>query len=200
MVLLCCNYIINCDSGTDWTTVISSSGAVAIGILALLYSNRQSKNALNAKKDEEKRIDINRKLNEFYGPLYQLRKKSNLIYEKFREKYNSDPNFSTLTYLLDGKKFVGNDAILLEEIIQIGKKCEELIHDKAGLIDDHHLRINIIPRATTHFLILRLAHQNALVGEVEKFRNWTFPKELDDLLEARRKVLEAELNSLNQKE
>jgi len=136
-------------------------------------------------------------LDEFYGPFYQLRKKSNLIYEKFREKYNSDPDFSTLTYLLDGKKFSANEEELLKEIIKIGEECEKLIHSKAGLIDDQNLRTNVIPRASTHFLILRLAHNGNLVGDVIKFKSHVFPKELDGLIEKRRGELEKQLTLLN---
>jgi len=199
MELLFCNYIIDYGGGdsTDWASVIASSGAVAVGLLALWYSNIQSNKALNAKKEEEKRIEIQTKLNEFYGPLYQLRKKSNLIYNEFRKKYADVVDFSTLTYLLNGNTINGNEAELLKEIIKIGEKCEELIHSKAGLIDDFNLRTNVIPRATTHFLILRLAHSGNLRGDVDIFKSHVFPKELDGLLEKRRGELEEELNELN---
>ena len=166
----------------------------------MVVSYLQYTGSLNAKKEEEERADIHKRLNEFYGPLLQLRKKSNLLYQKFSEDYRkSDPNFSTLIYLLDGKTFEPNELVLLTEIIRIGKKCENLIHDKAGLIDDSNLRTEIIPRATTHFLVLRLAYQKALKGEIDKFRNLTFPKELDDLLEEKKKKLEYRLKELNKK-
>lgn len=196
MELLCCNTITQ-SSSISWPTVIASLGAVATGIVAIIYSNYQSKRNLIELRLKEKREGIQRKLDEFYGPLLQLRKKSNLIYEKFKKQhFDEDPKFATLTYLLDGKKFTGNDDILLKEIIEIGKLCENLIHEKAGLIDDSHLRTEIIPRATTHFLVLRLAYQGALKGETEKFRNMTFPRELDTLLEKRQQELENQLLSL----
>ncbi len=199
MELLCCNYTIDCSGGTtDWPTIISSIGAITIGIIALFISGYQSKKSLDSKKEEEERAEIHKKLDEFYGPLLQLRMKSNLLYNKFSEKFKAQDNgFTTLTYLLEGKIFEGNDATLLKEIIILGEQSEKLIHDKAGLIDDTNLRTQIIPRATTHFLILRLAYKQALKGETDKFRNLTFPKELDNLLEKRKKELEDRLKQLN---
>ena len=86
---------------------------------------------LNSKKEEEERKEIYKKLNEFYGPLLQLRLKSNALYEKFAASYKSqNQNFKTLVYLLDGNKFTGNDDALLKEIISIGEQCEKLIHEK----------------------------------------------------------------------
>ena len=66
----------------DWPTIISSTGAVIVGVVAILASFTQLRKTLNAKKEEEKRGDVYKKLNEFYGPLLQLRKKSNLLIEE----------------------------------------------------------------------------------------------------------------------
>ncbi len=203
MVLLCCSHIQNFnigngESSTDWTTIISSVGAIIVGLLALFFSHLQIIKTLKSKKEDEERAEIRKKLDELYGPLLQLRMKSNLLYQKFSENFrNGDPDFSTLIYLLNNHNFNGNDDVLLKEIIEIGKKTENLIHEKAGLIDDTNLRNYILPRATTHFLILRLAYQKALIGDINRFKNLTFPKELDNLLEKRKKELEDRLSALN---
>lgn len=201
MVLLCCNHTFNIltnESSIDWPTIISSAGAIIVGVLALWFSHKQTEITLEAKKQDEERAQIRKKLDELYGPLLQLRMKSNLLYQKFSESFRaSDQNFSTLIYLLNGHVFTGNDAVLLNAIIEIGKKTEDLIHEKAGLIDDTNLRTVVLPRAITHFLILRLAYQRALVGDTVKFRNLTFPKDLDTLLENRKKILEDRLDKLN---
>ncbi len=200
MELLCCKYVGAQSANIPWQTILSSVasiGAVLTGILAIIFSGRQTKRNLNEIGLKEKRETIQKKLNEFYGPLLQLRMKSHMIYEKFKKKYKSaDPTFATLTYLLSGKSFTGNDDILLQEILKIGELCENLIHEKAGLIDDTHLRTNVIPRATTHFLLLRLAYKGALHGEEVNFSDLTFPQELDGLLEKRKKELEDELNAM----
>lgn len=184
-------------------TIISGIALIATFIVTKKTLDTQKEitgKTLDAQKDVEARLLIGKKLDEFYGPLLQLRKKSDLLYKKFSEKYHTaDNNFSTLTYLLDGKTFSGNDKFLLEEIIRLGEECENLIHSKAGLIDDIDLRQNLIPRATTHFLILRLAYKGALIGDSVHFKDLTFPKDLDDKLEARKKQLEKDLEKLNQR-
>ncbi|NEU09377.1 hypothetical protein GZH53_13715 [Flavihumibacter sp. R14] len=181
-------------SNFDWATWVSSVGAILVGLGAIYFSYLQFKNTLRAKKDEEKRGDIYKKLDEFYGPLLQLRNKSNLLYEKFTSFYTpNNPNFSTLLYLLDGNDVIGNEKVLLDEIIKIGEQCERLIHEKSGLIDDDTLRNSIFPQVTTHFLILRLAYNKALVGEATKYRDLTFPKNLDQTLKERITDLERQL-------
>lgn len=201
MELLCCNCLAKA-AVTDWKVIISSLGAVFVGSLAIIISYFLSKKTLNARKREEEIKGISQKLNEFYGPLLQLRMKSNKIYQIFSKKHRAkDEHFATLTYLLKGTKFTGDDDALLKEIISIGKQCEELIHNKAGLIDDSKLRTEILPRATTHFLLLRLAHAGTLSGtDLEMYKDLTFPRELDELLEKRKKELEDMLNKLNKPE
>ena len=197
MVLLCCNCHVE-NLNFAWGTFFASAAPVAVGIIAIIFSHIQLIRTLNAKKIEEKRQDIYKKLNEFYGPFLQLRIKSNLLYKKFSSKFNSPgkERFATLTYLLNGHEFTGNDKILLEEIIKIGGECEKLIHRKAGLIDDTYLRTEVIPKATTHYLIIRLAYEGLLKGEADQYKDVLFPYDLDDLLEKRKKELENELKNL----
>jgi hypothetical protein len=183
---------------TDWVNVISSTGAVTVGITAIVFSFFQFEKSLEAEKMREERKEIHTKLDEFYGPLLQLRMESKKLYQKFSSKFRAkDPNFATLTYLLNGYKFIGNDTILLREILKIGEECEKLIHNKAGLIDDSYLRTNIIPQAATHFLILRLAYSGVLKGDAEMYKDLVFPDEIDRLLEKRKKELEERLMALN---
>lgn len=199
MELLCCNCGTSVvESAFDWGKFLISMGPVLVGILAIVFTNVQTNKNLNSKKVEEKRQEIYKKLNDFYGPLLQLRKKSNRLYQKFSESHKTTNNqFRTLTYLLDGNTFRGNDETLLKEIIDIGEQCEKLIQEKSGLIDDSHLRTEVLPKATTHFLILRLAYNGALKGDSAKYKDLTFPSDLDNLLEKRKSELEAELRELN---
>ena len=127
-----------------------------------------------------------------------MRKKSYILYQKFQKKYRAkDANFSTLRYLLNGETFEENENALLKEIINLGTACEKLIHENAGLIDDNDLRNNLIPRASTHYLLLRLAYEGSLTGDIENFIDSSFPVEIDAKLEARKTELEAQLNKLN---
>jgi hypothetical protein len=210
MVLLLCNSEV-VETSFNGIKFFQDMGPVIISALALVITyfltkktldvqKEQTQKTLDAQKDIEARLLISKKLDEFYGPLLQLIKKSTLLYKKFSGKQREmDSNFATLTYLLQGKKFNGNDKILLEEILKLGEECEKLIHLKAGLIDDIGLRQDLIPRVTTHFLILRLAYRGGLTGDADHFKDLTFPRELETKLEERKKQLETELANLNRK-
>lgn len=196
MGLLCCK--ITLDSEFDWIQFIANAGIILVGLGSVLFSYLIFKKTLKAEQRKEKRDDIRKKLDEFYGPFLQLRKKSDILYDRFQKKYrDEDPHFSTLRYLMSGRVFEGNDKKLLEEIIIIGKKCEELIHSKAGLIDDENLRKNVLPKLTTHFLILRLAFEGTLEKQSNRFDELTFPKEVVGLIEIRFNELERELEELS---
>lgn len=207
MALFLCDCCSNDSSG--WLDYVKDLGPILVGLLALLFAYlqnnktveagaQQNTRTLNAKAIEERRNEIYKKLNEFYGPIIQLRKKSHLLYGKFSERLiQQDTNFATLTFLLNNGTLTPNEDALLKEIIEIGGEIEALIHAKAGLIDVPDLRLNLIPRASTHFLIMKLAYSGVLVGDAAKYRDLTFPRDLDTQLEARKLELENELKILN---
>lgn len=196
MVYLCCKCFVEKETNLDFWKFLQDFGPVVISAIALLVTYKITIKTLNSQKKIEERVIINKKLNDFYGPLLQLRMKSKNLYLKFHKKFKEqDDNFSTLKYLLKGNKFSGNDLILLEQIVEIGKQCETLIHANAGLIDDSKLRLDLIPKATTHFLLLRLAFEGKLVGDVNNYVDLTFPKDLDENLEFRKKQLEIDLKN-----
>lgn len=196
MELQCCSLIT--ETGFDLIQFTANIGIILVGIFAIVFSYFQFIKSIDVEKRRERRIDIRRKLDEFYGPFLQLRKKSDILYNRFQKKFRQDnPNFSTLRYLMEGKTFEGNDKELLKEIIIIGKRCEELIHLKSGLIDDSNLRNKTLPKLTTHFLILRLAFDGTLKEESFRFDDLNFPRDVDNLIEARIKKLEIELKDLS---
>ena len=201
MELICCSHFceeLNSINQFDFWTFIKDIGPILIGLTSILASILIVRMTMKSAKDEAKRKQIYKKLSEFYGPFLDLRKKSHLLYERFQKDYrNENPNFSTLKYLLDGSTFTGNDKELLSEIIKIGEKCENLIHSKAGLIDDEELRTNVLPMVTTHYLILRLAFEGKLEGEKDRFNDLSFPKIVDELIEKRIISLQTELHELN---
>ena len=211
MVILQYN-MIDIEASINFWKLVQDLGPTVVSIAAIIVTlivtkqtlktqTNQNLKTLNAQKEFEARQVIQRKLDEFYGPLIQQRIKSSKLYEKFSAKYkDKDKNFSTLLYLLNGFQFTGNDKVLLEQIIQLGEESERLIQEKAGLIDDTELRIDIIPRATTHFLLIKLAYNRKLIGESTEFNDLTFPRELLNKLEERKNNLEKELQKLNRKE
>lgn len=208
----------------NWVNFAASVGAACVSLAAIIfaYLNNQKTlvessiniqktleaNALatdktiKSKRIEERKNEIYKSLNDFYGPLYQLRQKSKLLYDKFKVNKSANTEkgrFSTLLYLLiEGgpSKLENNDKALLSEIIKIGEQCEKLIHNKAGLIDDENLRSEWFPKATKHFLILRLAYSGRLKGQTDLFFDSMFPTEIDELIEGRINELRQELKKL----
>jgi hypothetical protein len=82
----------------------------------------------------------------------------------------------------------------------INRAIHGLIQEKSGLIDDPQLRLEILPRATTHFLLIRLANKVDLNGNSDDFKDLTYPRELVSKLEVRKAQLEVDLENLNKRE
>lgn len=191
------------------STIISGTSvlvALSATIFGFWYNRKllktnltHNENSLNQKNREDEKKEIYKKLNEFYGPFLEMRLKSNHLYERFAKikKKESGKDFRTLIFLLEGNEFIGNDKVLLEEIIKINQKLEEIITEKGGLIDDTKLREDILPRFSAHSLILRLALEKKLQGDIESFQDKTFPREIDDVLKQRINELRERLKKLN---
>lgn len=167
-----------------------------------LDTNRKiNEDNLKSKIIEQRKAEIYKMLNELYGPLSLLKKKSTLLYEKFKigKKANYKGRYSTLLYLLENEGLQGlskNDNALLNEIIKIGTECEKLLQDKAGLIDDEILRQDKFPKLSRHYLILRLAYAGNLHGQVELYEDSMFPSEIDGLIDKKINALHKELKEL----
>src|SRR5205809_3037601 len=90
----------------NWVNFAASVGAAMISIVAILVGLINTKKTLHSselnikrsleastintdktiksKRIEERKNEIYKSLNDLYGPLYQLRQKSNLLYDKFK--------------------------------------------------------------------------------------------------------------------
>jgi len=175
--------------------------------------------------------DIRRKLVEFYGPFQLLRSKSKELYTAFYQlnsdqgAYWSEGCNRTLAYLLEGNQVTGNSKALLDEMVLLNYQCEQLIHAKAGLVDDAHLRFYELPAMATHFSIFRMAYlKNHRIGDATEepsydsqdladvinrsktvglqgndklFSAHAFPEEADDLINKRIIILNERLDKIN---
>lgn len=156
--------------------------------------NLSSKRTSEPQREEDERQEINRKLHDLYGPLQQRLHRTKTLSQIFRTGRSSD--FRTLTALLQGEKFIGNDQTLVEEIIAIGQEIEELLVTQGGLIADPDLR-DLLVKAGTHFRILRMAYEGKLIGDVDRFKDYVFPRELDQAVEDQIQKLQARLAEFN---
>lgn len=176
---------------------------------------------LEEKRIEEKRKIISKKLDEFYAPLQQylnLSKELNKIFKKDKPK-----GFRVLTYLLDpNQEYQGvgkvvltdNDKIIFNEILEVGKKIEELIVSKASLADDPRLTYKYVPSKEVtdiqfdgengllallgaHLLVIRHAYEGHLVGQVEAYRSYVYPSEINSIIKENIDRFNHELSQLN---
>ncbi len=174
---------------------IVALGSLVIALVSIVVNFMIVRGQQVTKNLEAKRGEINKKLSDFYGPMLQHRHKSAKLHERFK----NGRDFRTLTKLLEGEVYSGNDLLLIKEIIAIGKKCEELIEKQAGLIDEKSLRAVHLPKASRHFFIIRNAFEKRLEGDVNRFKGDVFPKEIDHILETRFSELQEELDSIDRK-
>jgi hypothetical protein len=196
-------------------------GAI-IGAAATFFINRR---VLKENRITERKKAINAALNEFYGPLHYHINVSNALYRIFVKDKPKD--FRTLTYLLnldqlvetpEGKHLIiltESDKKLLEEIIDVEKKIDDIVTNKGGLVEDDALMFRYSPDpdktdinpenvkdlgllaiALTHFRIFRLAYEGSLKGEVGKYKDFVYPQELNDRLNTRIRSLQKELKDL----
>ncbi len=144
----------------------------------------QNEHKLKEKDFKEKirefeRNEIYKKLNDFYGPLLVLRKSSIELHNTFK----NGEHYRTVDALVEGRSYEGNDKVLIEEIIKIGKQCKQIVIDYAGLIDDELLRREYIPKLLNHVTIIEKAYNRELKGEVDRFHDYVFPIEIDSILD-----------------
>jgi hypothetical protein len=161
-------------------TAIAAVGGLLISALALKTNLNLSLTQLRQNVRNEKAKALQTKLDQFYGPLLHLRSTSALLYQIFGDRQQNPDDFRTLTALLSGMEFKGNDSVLLEEIIKIGEETEQLILKSSALVDEDLQ--SVLGRALTHYRILRLAHKGMLKGEPDKFSAHVYPRDLDEAI------------------
>lgn len=175
---------------------IKDLGPTLVGLTALGLGYCYNKKLLKSKNTDERRKEIHKQLNEFYGPLQQMRNKSKHLYDIMVQ--GKPEGFRTLIALLKKNyEFSDNDKKLIAEIISIGKDTEDLILKQSGLVDNDDFR-KLLGKATAHFVVLRNAFDNTINGDVERFENYVFPRDLDPQIEENIKKLKIELNRLNE--
>jgi hypothetical protein len=118
----------------------------------------------------------------FYGPFRQLLGTSERLYTEFRARQPEPDKFRTLLALLSGKKFTGNDKVLLEQIIEITQKLDDLILAKSALVKEG-LQATLW-EASTHFRLIRLAYKGDLSGEPDRFERFVYPRALNPAIDA----------------
>jgi hypothetical protein len=188
-----------------WAKLFIDFGPTLVGLIGLASlivaylqirrSFEQTDELLEERQREEERNEIQRKLNEFYGPCQTLMRETKMLHDLFKH----DSEFRTLTELLKGREFTGNDKVLLEQVMNVTDKISDLIVDKSGLIEDEEEELQeLLSKARVHFRILRLGYNNDLSGDTERLKDFVYPKALDEEIERKKTELENRLNELRE--
>ena len=154
----------------------------------------------------EQRKQLAAGLQELLVPVYSHLTAMQAIFRIFTA--NKGKEFRTLIFLLDpesykidGQKVVlsDSDKMLLQEIVSLSKQVEELLLLKGGLVDDPVLNgvyipdpiktdvsaeqlkgLSLFSLAIAHFRVFRLAYEGTIKGEVDRYKNFVYPKELNE--------------------
>jgi hypothetical protein len=116
----------------------------------------------------KERDDIRYKLNNFFGPMRELRFESKVLYDVFaltekEEAVRNNSYFRTITHLADGKLFSDQDKALLSEIVEISRKQLTLIEKEGWTVTNFNLT-ELIGQLGAHIRILIMAYESKLMG------------------------------------
>jgi len=222
------------------TAIISAIAVIVVGILTYVLNKnnfkktqehntetlnetkRQNRKTLEENRRLKRKESIEKVLNEFYMPVNAYLQVTESLFNVL--KAGKPDDFRTLTYLLepsqkyktdDGEITISlssSDKEIINEIIEIEKKIEEIIVTKAGLVSDENFMfdyqanetdakpdmvIGLIPHLITHFRIFRLANDGKITDKVSKYKPYVFPRMLRGELKVKIEKLQNELENLD---
>lgn len=202
--------IIQPSSGPDLSAlapIILSGLSAMVAIAAVLASMANTSRTLKSSEREaqaERQRVVNEKELErlettiatFHTPFLVRSQANKNMAQDLRERFD-DPDYRMLVSLLDPKWYdhlSSTDKAIVDEICDTGEKLQTFIETKAGSLDAalaEHLA-----RAVAHFRMLALAHSGKLGHDADVARQYVYPKELDNALNADRERLEARIEKL----
>lgn len=201
---------------------IGSVIAAFISIYQTVISRRDNKKNITRVELLQSKQIFETKLDEFFIPLRHHLENSKTLFKIFQK--GKPTTFRTLTHLLNKKqiypdtnrklKLNKNDISLIKAIIKIGKKIEQLIHDKSYLIgDDAEFVKEYIPRPgydnlpyeqdmtllsllASHLVTIRMAFNDDLSGQRNNFESFVFPNEINVRVNEKIIELETKISSI----
>lgn len=160
----------------NWTTIVVSFIVAFVGWTGTYYT-------IASHRAQEERKRIQRQLDEFYGPIEQLRRESfHLYYTFLDERRKSDENYRLLIDLAENGKehFLSNEVVIMEQIAEIGKEVQKIILEKGGLVEDAELTSKWLPELAAHTRLFRLALEGKLSkGMGKELNGAVFPLGVD---------------------
>lgn len=191
-----------------WVPLIAAAAVALVQIIAIAISyfslRKQigtevgklevSRKTLLESQNLSLREEIRRQLDTFYGPLRELRAASRSLYDVFaraekEEAAKQRSYFRTLRHLAQGKTLSPPDKALLEEILVLGAKQDELLTQKGWMTEKAPLSV-LLGRLCAHIRILQLAAAGKMQGMDKVLEAHVFPLEIDGALESETRRLQ----------
>lgn len=202
----------------QWAAVIaaaiSTAGALGGVLVGMFFSQRNTRLSIESaqrtnesvlwqKANESELKDLQKILDEFYGPYEQLSDVNKTLAREFssrQPKLRPDRPFFMMEALFnkewrDGLS-VGDKALLAEICTQNAPALEKIILEKAVMVDEEVRPY--LSRAAAHFRVLRLAHAGQLGTESAHFEKYFYPIQLDKVLKLERERLKNRLRQLRE--
>ena len=166
-------------------SAIIGGGIVAFTSLARLFFEKRINNRnIQEQQNLILREDIRHRLDNFFGPLKELRTESAILYKVFANKEKlSQKHFRTLIHLTKGEKFSPQDHVLLLQIIEINQKIITLIEKQGWAVENTNLT-EILGKFATHARLLTLASEGRLNKMDATLSLLVYPKEIDGAIES----------------
>jgi hypothetical protein len=202
---------------SNWISLVAVGVALLLG-LANYFHVRMTHRGGQIK---DRLAKIEAALTEFYSPLIGYLNVSQALFKifiagkpkEFRTlTYLLDPGqlYETGSGLAR-VELTESDRAVLKEILRIGRKIEELITRKSGYVEDRELLFEYIPNpsftdidpevvrgqgllaiAVTHIRLIRMAFRGTIKDQVERYRAFVYPRELNQRISGKIESLRAE--------
>lgn len=168
-------------------TTLSTLLGAAITLVVTYFTTRWTEKRNEKKREIEK---YEKKLKEFYNPLYFLIVKNTKLYDIFKvdERYK---NKRTLHILLDDKDALSHaDKCILKEIIANNHEILQLISQNAGYIEDDMMADFV--ELARHYVLLEQAYQGDL-PDIPEYREHTYPRDINEKIKKKVETLRSEI-------
>lgn len=169
------------------STIFSTLVGAFITLVVTYFTTRWTEKRNEKKREIEK---YEKKLKEFYNPLYFLIVKNTKLYDIFKvdERYK---NKRTLHILLDDKDALSHaDKCILKEIIANNHEILQLISQNAGYIEDDMMADFV--ELARHYVLLEKAYQGDL-PDIPEYREHTYPRDINEKIQKKVKTLRSEI-------
>jgi hypothetical protein len=178
---------------TVWPPMIVACGAV----LGLFVNAWYYRRVLQQNDTEEEVKRLRSVLDSFYGPFQTLKHANRYLYEVLKQGggVQGGTSGSLFVRLLEGQQFNTNDRQLIELIMENNKELDLLIESKGCLIESPQL-FELLCRFRAHHRLILSAFSGTLKGEVDRFRESSYPRDLDATLDQEVERLNLLLNGL----